>query len=298
MPEAGRHGAARAVNSASTPVSNAPARTATVADPLPALLAVSGDDISGEPAAASVAPAFAMNDADPADTARAAECLTEAIYYEARSEPADGQRAVAQVVLNRVRNPAFPASVCGVVHQRSAESGGCQFTFFCDGAMLMRREEAAWERARRIATEALGGAVYAPAGSALFYHTTAVAPWWATRMTRIATIGAHIFYQLGHGANRKLDFRQAYAGAEPRALEVQSDAALTAKVARFIMAEGLTVSVHRGATTVAGVVVHHGNPDALEVGVAGVHVHIGMAPAAGQADTPTFADAEPAQEPG
>src|SRR3546814_14176438 len=75
-----------------------------------------------------------------------------------------GQQAVAQVVLNRVRNPAFPNSVCGTVYEGSSRSTGCQFTFTCDGSLTARREPAAWERARQVAQMALAGFVYAPVG--------------------------------------------------------------------------------------------------------------------------------------
>jgi len=69
------------------------------------------------------------------DQMRALTCLTQAVYYEAASEPDGGQRAVAQVVLNRVAHPAYPKTVCGVVYQGSERSTGCQFTFTCDGAL-------------------------------------------------------------------------------------------------------------------------------------------------------------------
>src|SRR5947199_5680399 len=98
---------------------------------------------------------------------RSLECLTQAIYYEARSQSEDGQRAVAQVVLNRVRHPAFPNTVCGVVYQGAVRpGGGCQFTFTCDGAMNAAIEPYAWDRARRIAEAALRGNVYRPVGLA------------------------------------------------------------------------------------------------------------------------------------
>src|SRR3954454_21233641 len=100
---------------------------------------------------------------DEASFDRSLQCLTQAIYYEARSQSEDGQRAVAQVVLNRVRHPAFPNTVCGVVYQGAVRpGGGCQFTFTCDGAMNAAIEPYAWDRARRIAEAALRGSVYRP----------------------------------------------------------------------------------------------------------------------------------------
>src|SRR5690606_1744739 len=110
------------------------------------------------------------------------DCLTAAVYYEARSESGDGQRAVAQVVLNRVRHPAFPRSICGVVFQGRERRTGCQFSFTCDGSMNRSREPGAWERARQVAEAALTGYVYAPVGLATHFHTTAIHPWWASSM--------------------------------------------------------------------------------------------------------------------
>src|SRR3569833_1926122 len=105
--------------------------------------------ISSEPnpAARPYREAFAT----PADKLRATECLTAAVYYEAAIEPVDGQRAVAQVVLNRVRHPAFPKSVCGVVFQGSERSTGCQFFFSCDGSLYRKPVPAFWDRARQVA---------------------------------------------------------------------------------------------------------------------------------------------------
>ena len=94
---------------------------------------------------------FAWRGADLATRARALECLTSAVYYEAGSEPVDGQRAVAQVVLNRVRHPAFPSTVCDVVYQGSTRATGCQFTFTCDGSLARRPSADGWARARTVA---------------------------------------------------------------------------------------------------------------------------------------------------
>ncbi len=138
---------------------------------------------------------FALRGADEASRARALECLTSAIYYEAGNESADGQRAVAQVVLNRVRHPAFPASVCDVVYQGSTRETGCQFTFTCDGSLARRPSADSWARARKIAEAALAGAVFAPAGWATHYHANYVVPYWASSLAKNALIGAHIFYR-------------------------------------------------------------------------------------------------------
>jgi spore germination cell wall hydrolase CwlJ-like protein len=152
-------------------------------------------DIHGflETAVLPTAPAQAL--AAQAGDGRELECLSTAIYFEARSEPADGQRAVAQVVLNRVGRPGYPASVCGVVYQRAGGGRGCQFKFVCDGSMAARREQGAWITARRIARAVIDGDVLASLRGATFFHTRAVRPDWSSRMVRVAEIGSHIFYR-------------------------------------------------------------------------------------------------------
>jgi hypothetical protein len=153
---------------------------------------------------------------DPDARGRSLLCLTQAIYYEARGESEDGQRAVAQVVLNRVRHPSYPNSVCGVVFQGSHRSTGCQFSFTCGGVMGGAVDPRAWERAGRIAAAALGGGVYRPVGLALNFHTTAIRPYWAPSLVRHVTVGAHIFYrQPGSGSIEA--FRQAPSDYEPEA---------------------------------------------------------------------------------
>ncbi|MFN4239527.1 MAG: cell wall hydrolase [Erythrobacter cryptus] len=146
---------------------------------------------------------------------RALECLAEAVWYEAASESEAGQRAVAQVVLNRVAHPAWPSSVCGVVYQGSERASGCQFTFTCDGSLARRPGGASWAQARRIAAEALAGSVYAPIGLATHYHTLWVSPPWAAGLEHIGTIGAHRFYRNRGASGKAAAFRAAYAGIEP-----------------------------------------------------------------------------------
>ncbi|HYW14690.1 MAG TPA: cell wall hydrolase [Allosphingosinicella sp.] len=162
------------------------------------------------------APSTVFQAAGPSDQFRSLQCLAEAIYYEARSESEDGQRAVAQVVLNRVRHPAWPGSVCGVVYQGPLRAGGgCQFTFTCDGALLRIPYGADWARARRIAAEALAGQVFAPVGLATNYHTHQVLPDWAFRLPKTTVIGNHIFYRLPGAWGGASAFNQAYRGREP-----------------------------------------------------------------------------------
>lgn len=122
-------------------------------------------------------------------------CLTEAVYFEARGEPALGQAAVAQVVLNRVKNPAYPDDVCGVVYQNRKWYNRCQFTFACDRRKDVVRDEAAWEEARKIATRFARGEIWLGSiGAATHYHATRVSPKWAPLMRRVKTIDNHVFY--------------------------------------------------------------------------------------------------------
>jgi hypothetical protein len=151
------------------------------------------------------------------DRSRAEQCLTAAIYYEAASEPDDGQRAVAQVILNRVAHPSFPSTVCGVVYQGSERSTGCQFSFSCDGSLARVPSRFFWERARDVAVTALAGYVYTPIGLATHYHTFAVHPYWDARMLNVANIGAHRFFRFPGRAGEAPAFRFAYAGGEPLA---------------------------------------------------------------------------------
>ncbi len=127
----------------------------------------------------------------------AVDCLTQAVYYEAASEPDAGQRAVAQVVLNRVRHPGFPNNVCGVVYQGSHLPTGCQFTFTCDGSLARQPSRGGWARARRVALAALSGWVEAPVGLSTNYHADYVVPYWASSLRKVRTIGRHIFYTIG-----------------------------------------------------------------------------------------------------
>jgi spore germination cell wall hydrolase CwlJ-like protein len=125
-----------------------------------------------------------------------ANCLAQAVYYEARGESSSGQAAVAQVVLNRVRHPAFPKTVCGVVFQRSAQ--GCQFSFACNGSMHNGMEPGAWRRAEQVAQRALGGAVMADVGEATQFQAARVGGW-ANGLLKVAQIGEHVFYRFaGH----------------------------------------------------------------------------------------------------
>jgi spore germination cell wall hydrolase CwlJ-like protein len=152
---------------------------------------------------------------DPASADRALDCLSQAVYYEAAGEGEDGERAVAQVVLNRMRHPAYPSTVCGVVYQGSDRMTGCQFTFTCDGSLARMPVGALWKQAQRIAKEALSGKVYAPVGHATHYHADYVLPFWADSLDKSVKIGRHIFYRLKYGLGSPSAFSQRYGGHEP-----------------------------------------------------------------------------------
>lgn len=173
------------------------------------------DDLMSGPLAAIARPMRIDNSG--VDRTRALQCLTAAIYYEAASEPDAGQRAVAQVVLNRVAHPAYPNTVCGVVYQGSERSTGCQFSFTCDGSLARRPARMFWDRAENVARQALAGYVHAPVGLATHYHTVQVNPYWAPSLHYLGTIGAHRFYSFNGAAGRPSAFRFAYFGGEPMA---------------------------------------------------------------------------------
>jgi len=169
-------------------------------------------DFAGGP----IAKAMRM-DLSGVDRSRALDCLTAAVYYEARSEPDQGQRSVAQVVLNRVAHPSYPNTVCGVVYQGSERSTGCQFSFTCDGSLARRPNPYFWERARGVAAQALSGYVEPAVGLATHYHTIAVHPYWAPSLRFITTIGAHRFYSFMGRAGASGTFNFSYVGGEPMA---------------------------------------------------------------------------------
>jgi spore germination cell wall hydrolase CwlJ-like protein len=156
------------------------------------------------------------------DRAQALNCLASAIYYEAGNQDVDGERAVAQVVLNRVRHPAFPGSVCGVVYQGSTRPTGCQFTFACDGSLSRQPDAEGWRRSLQVAEAALAGSVYAPVGWATHYHADYVVPYWASTMAKNAVVGAHLFYRWAGSWGQSAIFAKSYAGREPNAAALKA----------------------------------------------------------------------------
>ena len=127
---------------------------------------------------------------------RALQCLSSAISYEAGNEPVEGQEAVAQVILNRVRHPAYPKSVCGVVFQGATRKTGCQFTFTCDGSLLRPRSAIALSNAKMVAERVISGFAPSSVGGATHYHADYVTPYWASSLIKVKTIGAHLFYRM------------------------------------------------------------------------------------------------------
>jgi len=126
---------------------------------------------------------------------RERRCLSTAIYFEARGEPERGQVAVAQVILNRVRSPLFPETICGVVYQGQMRKG-CQFSFACDGHTDNPRNNEQWALAQDIAKQIMSGEKWLPeVGYSTFYHANYVSPRWARSMSKIDKIGRHIFYK-------------------------------------------------------------------------------------------------------
>ncbi len=186
------------------------------------------------------------------------QCLTQAIYYEARSESDNGQRAVAQVVLNRVRHPSYANSVCGVVFQGAERSTGCQFSFACDGSMNRPVEPAAWERAQRIAAAALSGSVYRPVGLALNYHTTAIHPYWAPTLVPQLVLGAHIFYRRPGLGGTSEAFSQAPVEDEggyipqPRVASRRLDTSMRASHVRYAAMPIVEIPVYERPLRVRG----------------------------------------------
>jgi spore germination cell wall hydrolase CwlJ-like protein len=126
---------------------------------------------------------------------RERRCLATAIYFEARGEPVRGQIAVAQVILNRVRSPIFPETICGVVYQGQMQKG-CQFSFTCDGHTDNPRDNDQWALAQDLAKQIMSGEQWLPeVGYSTFYHANYVSPRWARSMNKIDKIGRHIFYK-------------------------------------------------------------------------------------------------------
>ncbi len=127
-------------------------------------------------------------------------CLAQAVYFEARGEPAEGQAAVARVILNRVGDERYPGTICGVVFQNQRSMDRCQFHFACDGLSDRPHDPAAWETANRIAYMVRENWLPDPIGDAKYFHSVAVGkPDWTRKMVQTAHLGSHLFYSEKHG---------------------------------------------------------------------------------------------------
>ncbi len=157
------------------------------------------------PQSAVPAHPFRMPSRDALQQSRDLDCLTDAVYYEARGETGAGQAAVAQVVMNRVRHPGFPKSVCGVVFQ-GVSNDGCQFSFACDGSMHRPKEVEAWRRAEQVAARALTGFVMPSIGAATHFHAVGAQPGWGPGLMKVAQIGLHVFYRFGGYSSSSANF--------------------------------------------------------------------------------------------
>jgi len=171
---------------------------------------------------------------------RERRCLATAIYFEARGEPVRGQVAVAQVVLNRVRSPLFPETICGVVYQGQMQKG-CQFSFTCDGHTDIPRDKQQWALAQDIAKQIMAGELWLPeVGYSTYYHANYVSPGWANRMSKIDKIGRHIFYK-----KRSEDYPVQEASADP----VDADGASQGSSALTLTPTLSLVSAAAGSST-------------------------------------------------
>ena len=219
------------------------------------------------------------------DRERAQTCLTQAVYYEAGFEPLQGERAVAQVILNRMRHSIFPHSVCGVVFQGAVTpGGGCQFSFTCDGSLGRGAPAAvAWKRAQEVARAALSGYVEPSIGLATHYHTDYVAPYWMTTVTKMARVGQHIFYRWPGTLGLPAAYGAHYAQAEhiPSTTQLMLAAQTKGKAGVFTFHPGQGVTLGAdGAIYVAQ------SDDAPSDGRVHTRILTGDAPAEAEGATP------------
>jgi len=164
--------------------------------------------LSGRPLQAAP-PTLLPSSWQPEAREAARRCLAAAVYYEASGEGWHGELSVAQVVLNRVRHPAYPKTICETVYQGSNLPTGCQFTFTCDGRLAHPPSPAGWKQAEAVANAALSGTVEPRVGMSTHYHTRSVVPYWASSLDKLAVVGNHIFYTFAGPAGN----RRAFSGS-------------------------------------------------------------------------------------
>ncbi|HEY5410421.1 MAG TPA: cell wall hydrolase, partial [Caulobacteraceae bacterium] len=253
--------------------------------------------------------------ASSAEKAAALQCMTAAIYYEAALEPRQGQEAVAQVVLNRMRHAGYPKSVCGVVFQGS-DRPGCQFSFTCDGSMARPPAAWAWRGAKEVAEQALDGFVMKQVGTATHYHTTWVMAAWTPTLLKVAQIGAHLFFRPLGPEGQPSAFQDRYGGGEASASKVdligKASAASAAPpallraseagsvvVPRALVRDGRTIVMPAGVVFLNNLRAQGGKGASADFAVPPMHAMIAMRAAAaraaiGVAASPPAADSEPA----
>jgi hypothetical protein len=140
--------------------------------------------------------------------------MTQAVYFEAGFEPIAGQQAVAQTVINRMRHPGYPKSICGVVYEGASRSTGCQFSFTCDGSLNRAVSPVVWKNAQIVAKRALAGFVMPDVGTATHYHADYVYPYWAPTLVKLRTLGTHVFYRWTGPSGAQTAFKGRYSGNE------------------------------------------------------------------------------------
>ena len=122
-------------------------------------------------------------------------CLAEALYFEARGEPIEGQLAVGEVILNRVEDTRYPSSICKVVNQGTGRRFACQFTYTCDGKLETLHERKPYEMALKIAKILMTTHDRKLTRGSTHYHSNYVNPKWSKNFERVAKFGRHIFYR-------------------------------------------------------------------------------------------------------
>lgn len=203
--------------------------------------------------------------ASPEDRVKATRCLAQAIYFEAAFEPLPGQQAVAQTVLNRLRHPGYPKTVCGVIYEGAARATGCQFSFTCDGSLAREPSPGLWATAESIARQALNGFVMKDVGVATHYHASYVSPYWAPTLVKLKQVGQHIFYRWTGPSGALSAFRGRYRGGEDVSADIllAADARTLESATPQALAAGSVVDAETLARArAAGLIPNSLTPDA------------------------------------
>jgi spore germination cell wall hydrolase CwlJ-like protein len=126
-------------------------------------------------------------------------CLARTVYWEAKGEPVEAMEAVANVVMNRVADEAFPDTVCAVVTQ-GQDGGPCQFSWWCDGNPEDVEEPESYALTTDVARRALNQELPDHTDGSLYFHGLDAEPDWAQSFERTVTLGGHVFYRPGETA--------------------------------------------------------------------------------------------------